>query len=299
MAACTGRSSVVCMDRFGCRGLRRPPLQRAAAAAALVSALLLSACATPPGTSVPQQISVETPGCPGARCELSNDRGSWVLPATPGTVTVTASTTPLRLSCRGGDGQPVSIGSGATAAPPTGKGAVLGGAVGGAAVGIGFGAAALSFIPVLGVIAVATGMGVGAAAGQAAEAQAQALRYPDTLTLPMACGAARPAPVAAPPFGFQVRTLDAAAARAAGLKAPAGTAERGAILVTSVTTGSLADAAGLRTGDLLLAADGHDLHDAAQLELWLHRLAPGRVVTLQLQREGQVLECRLQPAAAP
>lgn len=166
MAACTGRSSVVCMDRFGCRGLRRPPLQRATAA--LVSALLLSACASPPGTSVPQQISVETPGCPGARCELSNDRGSWVLPATPGTVTVTASTTPLRLSCPGRRRPAGQHGSGATAAPPTGKGAVLGGAVGGAAVGIGFGAAALSFIPVLGVIAVATGMGVGAAAGQAA-----------------------------------------------------------------------------------------------------------------------------------
>lgn len=153
--------------------------------------LVAAGCATQPGTSVPQQIAVETPGCPAARCELSNDRGTWVLPATPGTVTVLTSTTPLRLSCQGSDGQPATIGSSATAAPPTGKGAVLGGVAGGAAVGVGLGSVALGFIPALGVIIVAAGVAAGAAAGQAAEAQAQAqaLQYPPTLTLPMACGA--------------------------------------------------------------------------------------------------------------
>jgi len=269
-------------------------------AVAGLAALLCAGCATQPGTSVQQPITVETPGCPGARCELSNDRGTWVLAATPGTVTVTTSTTPLRLSCQGSDGQPASIGSSATAAPPTGKGAVLGGAAGGAAVGVGVGAAALSFIPVLGVVAVFTGIGVGAVSGQAIEAQAQALRYPATLTLPMACGAALPALAAAPPFGFQVRTLDAAAARAAGLPPPApGLPARGAVRVTTVTAGSLAEAAGLRAGDLLLAANGRELQDAAQLELWLRTLAPGQALVLQLQREGQALERTLQRAATP
>lgn len=262
----------------------------AARGAAGLLTLWTLGCATPPGSSVPQQITVETPGCPGARCELSNDRGTWLLPATPGTVTVITSTVPLRLSCRRDDGQPATIGTSAHAQPTTGKGAVLGGAVGGAAVGVGVGAAALSFIPALGLIAVAAGVGVGAASGQAVEAQAQALRYPETLTLPMACGATPGAAAPAPLFGFQVRTLDPEAARAAG---------RGAVQVTSVAVGSLAEAAGLRAGDLLLAADGRELQDSAQLELRLRALAPGQTLVLQLQREGRVLERTLQRARPP
>lgn len=261
--------------------------------------LLMAGCATQPGSSVLQQVSVDTPGCPAARCELSNDRGTWVVPATPGAVTVSTSTTPLRLSCRGSDGLPATMGSSATAAPPTGKGAVLGGAAGGAAVGVGVGSAVLSFIPVLGVVIVATGMGVGAVAGQTVEAQAQALRYPAHLTLPMACGNTLPDLATAPPFGFQALTLDTAAARAAGLAPSPGAAERGAVLVTTVTVGSLAEAAGLRAGDLLLAANGRQLHDAAQLELWLRTLAPGQSLVLQLQRDGQALERSLQRAGPP
>jgi S1-C subfamily serine protease len=222
-----------------------------------------------------------------------------VLPATPGTVTVTTSKRPLRLSCQGNDGQPATTGSSATVLPPSGNGAVLGGAVGGAAVGASVGAAALSFIPVLGVIAVVGGIGMGAAAGQAAEAQVQALQYPATLSLPMACGATLPTLATAPPFGFQVRTLDAAAARAAGLAPPPGGAERGAVLVTAVAAGSPAEAVGLRAGDLLLAANGRDLHDAAQLELWLRTLAPGQSLVLQLLREGQPMERSLQRAVSP
>jgi hypothetical protein len=261
--------------------------------------LLAMGCATQPGKSVSQQITVETPGCPGARCELNNDRGTWVLPATPGRVTVLTSTTPLRLSCQGTDGQPASTGSSATAAPPTGKGAVLGGVAGGAAVGVGVGSVALGFIPALGVIIVVAGVGAGAAAGQAAEAQAQALQYPPTLTLPMACGATLASLAPAPAFGFQVRTVDAAAARAAGLASPVGTPGRGAVLVTTVTAGSAAAAAGLRAGDLLLAANGRDLLDAAQLELWLRILAPGQPLVLQLQRDGQPMELSLQRTMAP
>lgn len=287
------------MDGLGRCSVGAAPSQQARRLSLGLLTLLSVGCATQPGTSVPQQISVETPGCPGARCELSNDLGAWVLPATPGTVTVKTSTTPLRLSCKGNDGQAATIGSSATAAPPTGKGAVLGGAVGGATVGVGVGAAALSFIPVLGVIAVAAGVGVGAASGKAVEAQAQALRYPSTLTLPMACGATLSARAAAPTFGFLVRTLDAPAARATGLALPPGTAERGAVLVITVTAGSLAEAAGLRASDLLLAANGRELHDATQLELCLRTLAPGQALVLQLLRDGQPMERSLRRSAAP
>jgi len=276
-----------------------PPARRAVRLGICLLPLLAAGCATQPGTSVPQQITVETPGCPAARCELSNDRGAWVLPATPGTVTVLTSSSPLRLSCQGSDGQPATIGSSATAAPPTGKGAVLGGAVGGTAVGVGVGSVVLGFIPALGVIIVASGVAAGAAAGQAAEAQAQALLYPPTLSLPMACGSTLFSLAPAPTFGLQVRTVDAAAARAAGLALPVGTPERGAVLVTAVTAGGPAEVAGLRAGDLLLAANGRDLLDATHLELWLRILAPAQRLVLQLQRDGQPMERSLQRASAP
>jgi S1-C subfamily serine protease len=265
-----------------------------------VLALAVGGCATPLGTSVLQSIAVETPGCPAARCELSNDRGTWVLAATPGSVTVQTSTSPLRLSCRGPAGQAASIGANVAASPRSGTGPLVGGAVGGAAVGVGLGAAALSFIPVLGVLAVATGIAAGALAGGAVEAQAQALHYPATLTLPMSCSMAQPTWAVQPAFGFQVRTLDAESARAAGLAPPtAGAAERGAVLITQVAAGSAAESAGLRTGDLLLVANGRILQDAAQLELWLRTLPPGGVLVLQLQRDGQLLERSLQRASAP
>ena len=284
------------VDGHDRKRLFTPPPGRAWRCLGWLLALLCAACATRPGTSVPQTLTVETPGCPGARCELSNDRGTWVVPSTPGAVTVVTSTTALRLSCRGGDGQPVTIGTSATAARPTGKGAVVGGALGGAAVGAGVGSVALGFIPALGVIIVAAGVTAGAVTGQAFEARAQALQYPATLTLPMSCGAA-PAPAA--PFGFQVRELDATAARAAGLVPAPGAAERGVLLVTAVNAGSLAEAAGLRTGDLLLAAGDLDAYDATQVEQALRLLTPGQTLVLRLLREGQVIERTLQRATEP
>ena len=35
-----------------------------------------------------QSLSVETPGCFAATCKLSNDKGTWYVSSTPGTVTV-------------------------------------------------------------------------------------------------------------------------------------------------------------------------------------------------------------------
>jgi len=111
----------------------------------------------------------------------------------------------------------------------------------------------------------------------------------------MACAAALPAP---PAFGFKVSTLDAAAAATAGLTLP-GAAGRSAVLVTEVGAARAAEAAGLRAGDMLLAANGHALQDAAQLDLWVRTLAPGQTLLMQLQRQGQVMERTLRRAARP
>jgi serine protease Do len=73
----------------------------------------------------------------------------------------------------------------------------------------------------------------------------------------------------------------------------AGAGERSAVLVTGVADGGPAATAGLRGGDILLAADGHDLHDAADLEERVLVLAPGQALTLSVWRAGQLLSLAL------
>lgn len=60
-----------------------------------------------------QVVSVETPGCDGARCELRNDKGTWFVPVTPGTVTVMRSYNNLQVTCGRGSVQaaPQSVAS--------------------------------------------------------------------------------------------------------------------------------------------------------------------------------------------
>ena len=56
----------------------------------LVALVGLQGCASiVSGTS--QSVSVDTPGCAAARCELRNDKGKYFVPSTPGTVTVSRS----------------------------------------------------------------------------------------------------------------------------------------------------------------------------------------------------------------
>jgi serine protease Do len=76
--------------------------------------------------------------------------------------------------------------------------------------------------------------------------------------------------------------------------------ERGAVLVTSVAAGGRAAAAGLRNGDILLAADGQDLGDAADLEERVLVLPTGAPLALRVWRDGQILVLVLtRPPAAP
>jgi hypothetical protein len=261
---------------------------------AAAASLLAGGCASP-GKPVTQTVQVETPGCAQATCELSNDRGSWQVPRTPGSVSVTTSTAPLRVSCRADEGARGSAGTPSTVAPATGAGAVAGGVAGGVAVGAAVGATALSFIPVLGVIAVLGGAAVGAATGQMAESHQQALRYPAVISIPMNCAQqAGPALAPALGLGLGIRGMPPAEARAAGL------GERSAVLVTRVAPGGPAAAAGLQPGDILLDADGQDLGDAAQLEERVLALAPGASLLLRLRRGDMTLERVLtRPPAAP
>ena len=55
--------------------------------AAVFAASILSGCASIT-TGHNQSLSVETPACLAASCKLTNDKGTWFVSNTPGTVTV-------------------------------------------------------------------------------------------------------------------------------------------------------------------------------------------------------------------
>jgi hypothetical protein len=255
--------------------------------------LFIQGCASA-GSPVTQTLRVETPGCPGASCELQNDRGSWQLASTPGTVTLTTSDSPLQVNCRIPGGVSSNAGLPASARPLTATGGVAGGVAGGAAAGATFGAAGLAFIPVLGLIVLATGVAAGAAAGQAVESRSRALTYPEVISVQVSCQASStvPAVAGAPaaPIGLEVRGLSKVQARDAGL------GRDGAVLVTGVGDAGRAAAAGLRKGDIILSAAGHDVNDATALEERVTASSPGSLLRLRVWREGQTLELVLELA---
>ncbi len=269
----------------GCSSIR-------ATAALAALGLVVQGCASP-GREVTQTVRVETPGCAEVSCEFSNDRGNWQLQRTPGVVTLTTSHAPLQVSCRADDGAQFGFSAPSSTPAVTGAGGVVGGVAGGVAVGAAFGAVALTFIPVLGVIIVATGVAAGAGAGQALESGQRAIRYPELITIPMSCPVTGAAP-ATPGLrlGMGIRALTPAQAREAGL------GERSGVLVTSVTEGSPAAAAGLRSGDIILWAGGQELGDASDMEQRVIVLAPGAPMTLSVWRDGRVLELKLTRAQA-
>jgi membrane-associated protease RseP (regulator of RpoE activity) len=104
-----------------------------------VAAVALSGCASIV-SGQNQVVSVDTPGCPGARCELVNDKGRFYVASTPGTVTLTRSYNNLQVTCTRGatTSAPVSVAS-ATKAMAFGN--LLVGGIIGAGVDVGTGAA--------------------------------------------------------------------------------------------------------------------------------------------------------------
>lgn len=154
---------------------------------ALALVLAVQGCASP-GRSQMQTVRIETPGCQPASCELSNDRGRWSLASTPGSVEVLSSAQPLLAMCRAGTGN-VSSASIAPLPSPDNEGAVVGGVAGGVTAGAVLGSAALTFIPVLGLLAVGTAAAAGAAGGQAIESRNRTQAYPSLIVIPMQCTA--------------------------------------------------------------------------------------------------------------
>ncbi len=68
-------------------------------------------------------------------------------------------------------------------------------------------------------------------------------------------------------------------------------------LVQDVTAQGPADAAGLRTGDLITKVDGTVLSDATQLIVTIRSKAPGDTVTLTVERDGQTADLDLRLAS--
>lgn len=165
--------------------MRACDLRRAFEATALAAVAAVAMGCTTLGKPAGQTIRIETPNCPRASCELSNDRGTWRLDSTPGEVAIVTSKENLLVRCRVGEGEE-AVTQALPSAKPTGAGALGGGVAGGAAAGAVIGSG-LMIIPPLGVMALLTGVVVGAAAGQTAEASQTAFRYPDVIRVPMLC----------------------------------------------------------------------------------------------------------------
>ncbi len=66
------------------------------------SAVLLGACASIV-TGSEQSLSVTTVDVNGANCKLSNSKGTWYIPSTPGSVTVHRAYGPLSVECHKGE----------------------------------------------------------------------------------------------------------------------------------------------------------------------------------------------------
>lgn len=63
---------------------------------------IFSGCASVT-TGQNQSLSVETPACPAASCKLTNDKGTWFIASTPGTVTVNRAYGDMSVVCEKGD----------------------------------------------------------------------------------------------------------------------------------------------------------------------------------------------------
>jgi hypothetical protein len=260
------------------------------------AACVLAGCASI-DAPVSQTIHVETPGCKAVSCVLSNDRGSWRLPNTPGDVTVISSRQPLRAVCVAEGGIESSGGTPATQAPPSHDGAVTGMAVGTAAT-LALGGAALAFIPPLGIIAVMTGASLGAAGGAVADANVQRFSYPPLISIQMSCDGSQDSAAAAAPkaarVGVAFRGMTAEEGRAAGV------GDRGGVLVTSVAEGGAAAAAGLKGGDIVLAIAGQSIADAGEFEQVVLGLPAGSALELRVWRDRREVDLTLNlPKAAP
>lgn len=197
-----------------------------------------------------QTVSVSTPDCPGASCELTNDKGRWYVPTTPGSVVVNRSYADLLVRCTKGEYEPAY-----RSVPSSTKGMAYGNIL--------FG----------GVI----GAGVDIVNGSAYD-------YPAEIQVSMACSASNAPAI---PFTLGCRVADVAADPTA---IPAGYPHREGVRITSVEREGNAARAGLQPGDILVAIDDQRFADATALAERLRKQDPNKGFRLQYWREGTFRE---------
>lgn len=140
---------------------------------AAISMLLPGCASIVTGTN--QSVSVETPGCPGAMCELSNDKGTWYVASTPGSVTVHRAYGDLTVVCKKPKSEKDTIGAVSSSTKGMAFGNILFGGLIGAGVDVGTGAA---------------------------------YDYPSKITIPMKCTDPEDRRIEAEPLSTEVDELD-------------------------------------------------------------------------------------------
>ncbi len=85
-------------------------------------------------------------------------------------------------------------------------------------------------------------------------------------------------------LGVQISQLDEATAKGFGLDKPRG------ILVQDVISGSAAEKAGIKAGDIILECDGKEVNKPGELQEIIARKRPGDKVNLKIYRDGKTIE---------
>ncbi len=218
-----------------------------------MSAVLLSGCASIVSGSN-QPISVDTPGCEAASCQLTNDKGTWFV-RTPGSVTVSRAYGNLSVVC-----SKEGFGSATTSVASSTKGMAFGNILAG------------------GIIGAGVDMSTGAA-----------YDYPNTISVPLSCSQSAKQVVAdssaagKPKSRVGIRVEDLSPNLASSLALP----DAGGAVVTSVQPGSNAEAAGLRVGDVIREFDDSKLLDANDLAARLASVKDGRTVIVKIVSNGR------------
>jgi serine protease Do len=96
-------------------------------------------------------------------------------------------------------------------------------------------------------------------------------------------------------IGVQIQDVTAEIAKARNLKL---SSPRGA-LVADVTPGSGAEKAGIKVGDVILAYNGHPVDTAADLPPMVGATTPGSEATLQISREGKLMNVKVKVGELP
>lgn len=223
-----------------------------ALAALGASMLHLGGCASIVGGH-DQPLSVATPGCQGAACELTNDKGKWYVPTTPGSVSVRRSYSDLLVACTR-EGAPPASASVKSTTKPLAFGNIIFGGIIGAGVDIGTGAA---------------------------------YDYPSEVSLPMDCrptasaaaGISKPEPRNR--LECVVKDMNPDLAESAGLETSSG------VLVTAVTAEGPAARSGMKAGDVLLEINDTPINGTATLREALATHDPARPARLRVWRNRQ------------